>query len=361
MNEKLLKKLRNREEKGTKRSLSSFEGMIDLHSNDYLGFSGVDFEIRKESDKGATGSRLISGNNERLEELESQIASFFNYEAGLFFNSGYDANLGVFSSIPQRGDVVLYDEHVHASIRDGIRLSFADSYSFRHNDIEHLESRLKSVKADNIYIAIEGLYSMNGDIVPLKDIDRIAHKYGALVILDEAHSAGIIGEKGRGVLERVDNCPSVILKLVTFGKAFGGHGAIVLSNDQYREYLINFARSFIYTTGLPNSGYEKVLKILGSDLYDKRRVELKRIIERFNKLFSERQLDSDLDSPIKIIAGLSVRVIREIEKTAHEKGIAVKGIFSPTVPEGDECLRVSLHSFNTEQDLNLLKELIKEA
>lgn len=359
MNEKLLKKLRNREEKGTKRSLSSFEGMVDLLSNDYLGFASEEIGETDDLLKGATGSRLISGNNNRLEELETLISRHFGFESGLFFNSGYDANIGIYSSLPQRGDLVLYDEFVHASIRDGIRLSFADSFSFRHNDLDHLESRLRSSQQDNVYIAVEGLYSMNGDTVPLKELDSMAQQYNAKIIIDEAHSAGVLGEKGKGVLDVPSRYPSVLMKLVTFGKAFGGHGAIVLSDDLHREYLINFARSFIYTTGLPNSGFEKVLKILRSDLFDKRRSELKLIIDRFNQLFSDHQLGSADDSPIKIISGLTISAIREIEKAAHQKGIAVKGIFSPTVPDGEECLRVSLHSFNTEEELIQLRDLIQ--
>jgi 8-amino-7-oxononanoate synthase len=355
MNEKLLKKLRNREEKGTLRSLSSFDGMIDLISNDYLGFASFSSELSKQSESGATGSRLISGNRKRTEELESAISRKFGFENGLFFNSGYDANLGVFSSIPQRGDVVLYDEFVHASIRDGIRLSFAESFSFRHNDLSHLEERLENCSADNIYIAIEGLYSMNGDLCPIEEINRLALKYSAKIILDEAHSAGVLGDSGRGVLDDPNDYNAVMLKLVTFGKAFGSHGAIVLSSDNsLRSYLINFARSFIYTTALPLQGYEKVLAILESELFMERRAQLKAIISKFDQLFPGH----DSNTPIKILDGYSVSELREIEQKASESNLALKAIFSPTVPEGQECIRVTLHAFNTDADLALLKGIL---
>lgn len=360
MNEKLLKKLRDREEKGTKRSLSSFEGMVDLLSNDYLGFASEQFNIKRSAESGATGSRLISGNNFRLEELEKQIAEWFGFSSGLFFNSGYDANLGIFSSVPQRGDVVLYDELVHASIRDGIRLSFADAFSFRHNDMGHLEERLQSVKGDNVFIAVEGLYSMNGDFGPLVELNQLALRYGAKVILDEAHSAGVKGVKGKGVLDEPIAFPSVIMKLVTFGKALGSHGAIVLTDELHKEYLVNFARSFIYTTALPNGGYDKVLQVLDSDHWDERRNKLHQNIAFFNTLMSQFNIGSSADSPIKIIDGISHAQIRKIEEIAKEKGIALKGIFPPTVPEGNECIRISLHSFNTSQELELLKEILEK-
>lgn len=360
MNKKLLKKLRDREEKGTKRSLSSFGGMIDLLSNDYLGFASEYLDVKRESEKGATGSRLISGNNLRLEELEHEIANWFGFESGLFFNSGYDANIGIYSAIPQRGDVVLYDEYVHASIRDGIRLSFADSFSFRHNDVGHLEERLKSVQADTVYISLEGLYSMNGDFAPLHEIDALAKKYNATIILDEAHSAGVCGERGEGLLGDKDDYTSVAIKLVTFGKAIGGHGAIVLTNELYKEYLINFARSFIYTTGLPNAGYEKVLKVLNSTMWNERRGALTNLVQSFNELFKDFNVESENNSPIKIISRLSVPEIRKIEAKAKESGVALKGIFAPTVPEGKECIRISLHSFNTLEQLQLVHNIITE-
>ena len=188
MDSKLHKKLQERKEKGTLRSLSSFEGMIDFISNDYLNLSQL---ITHESKSiiGATGSRLISGNSDLRSFVEGKLATFFNSESGLFFNSGYDANIGVFSSIPQRGDVILYDELIHASVRDGIRLSLAKKYSFKHNDVEDLKRLLERFKGCKIYVSIEGLYSMDGDISPLRKIVQESRKYGASVILDEAHSA----------------------------------------------------------------------------------------------------------------------------------------------------------------------------
>jgi 8-amino-7-oxononanoate synthase len=355
MNEKLLKKLRNREEKGTLRSLSSFEGMIDLISNDYLGFANESYEKSNGALSGATGSRLISGNRERTEQLERTIARNFGFQTGVFFNSGYDANIGVFSSIPQRGDVVLYDEYVHASIRDGIRLSFAESLSFQHNNLNHLEDRLRNCTGDNIYIAVEGLYSMNGDLCPISEVNEIALKYGANIILDEAHSSGVIGKEGRGVIEESGDYSAVILKLVTFGKAFGSHGAIVLSvEESLKSFLINFARSFIYTTALPLHSFEKVLSILEAELYTERKSELIAIVSKFNELFP----GVSSKTPIKILEGYTVTELHKIVAEAKSSNLALKAIFSPTVPEGKECIRIVLHSFNTESDLLKLKHIL---
>ena len=199
MDQKLLNKLIKRKEEGTLRSLSSFEGMIDFFSNDYLGLSKV--SIKEEHTHGATGSRLISGTSSFALEVEKEFANFFKEENALLFNSGYDANVGFFSSIPQRGDTILYDEFIHASVRDGIRLSFAQSFSFLHNNVEDLENRIINAKG-TVYVAVESLYSMDGDIVPLREVHRLCEKYDAYLVIDEAHSSGVYG----GKWERSSQC-----------------------------------------------------------------------------------------------------------------------------------------------------------
>jgi len=180
MNQKLLDKLNKREKEGTLRSLSCFEGYIDFFSNDYLGLSKVDTITRGEkasfSSFGATGSRLISGTSRITLEAEKSLALFFNSEKALHFNSGFDANIGFFSSVPQRGDTILYDEFIHASVRDGIRLSFAKSQSFSHNNAEGLEQLLIKTEG-TVYVVIEALYSMDGDLSPLRRISDLCEQY----------------------------------------------------------------------------------------------------------------------------------------------------------------------------------------
>ncbi len=192
MDERLLNKLLKRKEEGTLRSLSSFEEMIDFFSNDYLGLAQVSHE--NNLSHGATGSRLISGTSSLILEAEKELASFFKEESALFFNSGYDANLGFFSSVPQRGDTIIYDELIHASVRDGVRLSFANHLSFAHNDVDDLERKIKQANG-SVYVAIESLYSMDGDLSPLRKIQQLCDKHNAYLIIDEAHSSGVLAKQ----------------------------------------------------------------------------------------------------------------------------------------------------------------------
>ncbi|NVK64201.1 MAG: pyridoxal phosphate-dependent aminotransferase family protein [Flavobacteriales bacterium] len=357
MDQKLHKKLNQRREKGTLRSLSSFEGKIDFASNDYLGFSKNNLLAIKHREKGATGSRLISGNSTHIESIEQDLAQFFEAEAGLCFNSGYDANIGVMSSIPQRGDVVLFDEFVHASVRDGIRLSLAKSLSFKHNDPKDLRRLMEKHRGDVIYIVIEGLYSMHGDLCPLLEMVNLAKEFNAYIILDEAHSAGVFGKKGRGFAHGVDLHESCFIRLVTFGKAYGAHGAVVLCSADLREYLINFARSFIYTTALPVSAYERMkMAALAPEIDEYRRSLQHRIAYFQAKKSGKFQSESAVNSPIQFIRFKDISQLKKAENTLKQVGIFAKAIYAPTVPEGSEGLRISLHSFNSEEEIDALMD-----
>ncbi len=191
-------KLKKREEEGTMRSLFRLENKLDFYSNDYLGMSSLD--IRSEAKGGSTGSRLISGNSKEAAECESFLADWFKTESALVFNSGYDANLGFFSSIPQKGDWVLYDEKIHASVRDGIRLSFANSFSFIHNDVTDLQKKIQKAEGA-VFVVVESLYSMDGDFAPLGEIAAIGKLTNAKLVVDEAHACGVFGEHGRGIVD----------------------------------------------------------------------------------------------------------------------------------------------------------------
>lgn len=354
MDAKLHKKLAERIEKGTLRSLSSSSGMIDFGSNDYLGLSTLVTNNEPSNSFGSTGSRLISGNRGTIEAAEEKLANFFDSESGLCFNSGYDANVGIFSSIPQRGDVILYDEHVHASVRDGIRLSNAKSYSFRHNDIADLERLLEASKESTMYIAVEALYSMGGDFCPLEDVITLTKNYSAYVILDEAHSAGVFGFNGKGFASAVSRNMDVFIRLITFGKAYGSHGAVVLCNEEVKSYLINFARSFIYTTALPEDNYARIAEIVTHQSIDLERKKLQINLVDFRSKAGSEILISASNSPIQIIRFESVDRLRHIERSLMEVGIYAKAIYPPTVSEGSECLRVCIHSKNTIHEIDQL-------
>jgi 8-amino-7-oxononanoate synthase len=352
MDQKLIDKLKNREEEGTRRSLSLLGEKIDFFSNDYLGLSKL--AIAPSSGSGSTGSRLISGNSEAAEHCENVLADWFKTEAALVFNSGYDANLGLFSSAPQKGDTVLYDEQIHASVRDGIRLSFATSFSFRHNDVDDLRNKMTKVSG-TVYVAVESLYSMGGDMAPLGKIHALCKEFNASLIVDEAHACGVFGDKGKGIVDCLLDHSAVFARVVTFGKAYGCHGAAILGSEALKNYLINFARSFIYTTALPPESYQQIEARVTHKSIAERQQELQKNIEHFLSLFPDGTFVSERNSPIQIMR------IGEIEKTKNraneliEKGFAVKPIFSPTVAKGDEGIRFCLHAFTLAREIESLK------
>ncbi|MBI1835815.1 MAG: pyridoxal phosphate-dependent aminotransferase family protein [Flavobacteriia bacterium] len=353
MDSKLKNKLKKRKEEGTLRSLSLFEGAIDFFSNDYLGLSRVKFESEYINQNGSTGSRLISGTSKIALATEQKLARFFEVESALIYNSGYDANVGFFSCIPQRGDTVLYDEYIHASVRDGIRMSFADSVSFKHNDLGDLERKIEKLSG-TIYVSIESLYSMDGDIAPLKEIARICHKYKAYLVVDEAHASGVFGEHGKGLVDQEGIKEVVFARLVTFGKAYGSHGAAVLGSQELIDYQINFSRSFIYTTALPPESYNRIGKVIDYSQNETQRTRLQEIITCFRTIFKKFNFTSDIHSPIQLLEIGDVERTKELAFQLQAVNFGIKPIYSPTVPKGREGLRICLHSFNTIDDLNQL-------
>lgn len=346
-------------EEGTYRSLSSLEGKIDFCSNDYLGFSKIPSTSNDISQFGSTGSRLISGNSSSSVLCETFLADFFNVEAALVFNSGYDANVGFFSAIPQKGDLVVYDEKIHASIRDGIRLSFAKNHSFLHNSLEDLEKKLQ-LSGEVKYVAIESLYSMDGDMAPIVPVLELCQKYDAHLIVDEAHAAGVYGEDGKGICDALGLEEQVFARIITFGKAFGAHGAVILSNQLIRNYLINFARSFIYTTALPVESYERIHQMVKhSDFHGARNQLFDRILQFRNEIVNSKfELTSEINSPIQVIRIGSVESSIALSNKLLKNNFAVKAILSPTVPSGQESLRICIHSFNSESEVSGLVSLL---
>ena len=357
MDQKLQDKLNKRIEEGTIRSLSSFEGFIDFYSNDYLGFSKIKSKSEKTTKYGSTGSRLISGTSNESLSAEEFLADFFNSESSLIFNSGYDANLGFFSSVPQRGDFVFYDEYIHASIRDGLRLSFATSNSFKHNDLVDLDLKLSKVSGVK-YVVVESLYSMDGDIAPLIEIVELCNKYGAYLIVDEAHSGGVFGQLGRGLVSELKLEDKVFARIITFGKAFGSHGACVLCEKKLKQYLINFSRSFIYTTALPPDAYLRIIEVLKDESSILERKKLKENIDYFRLKINLKWCVSDFNSPIQLIKIGDIELTKKIAEKMQLLNLAVKPIFSPTVPVGSEGLRICLHSFNTKEEIDVLIDLL---
>ncbi|KQR71033.1 8-amino-7-oxononanoate synthase [Pedobacter sp. Leaf176] len=350
------------------RKLSTYFPPIDFCSNDYLGFAHsvalknlVEEQLGQINNykNGSGGSRLLSGNTIYIEETEQYIADFHRAESGLIFNSGYDANVGLLSSIPQRGDTIIADELIHASLIDGSRLSYATRYKFLHNNIIDLEEKIK-VARGNVFVVVESVYSMDGDFAPLKEISMICEKYSAALIVDEAHAAGIFGVQGKGLVSQLYLENKVFARIVTFGKAMGAHGAIVLGSENLRSYLINFARSFIYTTAMPihniisvKCAYILLHKVNPSTILDK--------IELFRNLVKQHAITAmESQSTIQGVIFSSNAATKLAASKLQSKGFDVRAILSPTVPAGKERLRICLHSYNTDEQIKSLIEHLKD-
>ncbi len=364
---KLLSLLDKRKTENNFRALSLLDkNLIDFSSNDYLGFSkNAELKSLKDSilkeyqiqQQGSTGSRLITGNSFIHIDCEKQIADFHNGEKALLFNSGYDANLGLLSSVLQRGDIVLYDELCHASIIDGIRLSFATAYKFKHNDVSHLQELVdKSKDASTIYVVTESVFSMDGDCALLKEISVLCKKQNAFLIVDEAHAIGVYGQQGRGLCNELGIEQDCFARIYTYGKAMGAHGAAVVGNIDLCNYLVNFARSLIYTTALPSSSVALIIasyQLLQSTNQTK-------ILQSTSSLFNE--LTKTISCKISSTSAIHCFLIEgnehvlNVSKQLKEKGFDVRAIKSPTVKTGAERLRICLHSTNTKQELNSLAE-----
>lgn len=363
----LQKKLNERIENGLLRELTTTSFPFDFCSNDYLGFarSSTLKKLIEEQSKqlidlknGSGGSRLLSGNYTYTEDTEQFIANFHDAQSGLIFNSGYDANIGLLSSIPHRGDTIITDELIHASLIDGARLSHADRFKFKHNDLIDLESKLKNAKG-LVYVVVESVYSMDGDIAPLEDIVKLCKIYQANLIVDEAHATGIFGNQGRGLTSQLNLENDVFARIITFGKAIGIHGAIILGSHTLRNYLINFTRSFIYTTAAPlhqivalNCAYQ----LLSNGSFH---LQIQEKIALYNQLTEKINLPTvKSESAIQTILFSGNENARNAALQLQSKGFDVKAILSPTVAEGKERLRICLHIYNTDQEIeNLVNEL----
>ncbi len=357
----MLKKLSDRKALTAFRSLKLRGSGIDFCSNDYLGIASKDLDFQnsasnKFQSNGSAGSRLLAGHSEEAEMLESWLANNFNAEAALVFNSGFDANLGLLSTLPGRNDTVFYDCLVHASLRDGIRLSACKAYSFLHNDVEDL--RRKAHLANGIiYVVIESVYSMDGDEPDLQSFVNICKEFGWHLIVDEAHGLGIRGAKGKGISFGFSNSSETFARVITFGKAAGFHGAAILGSRVLIDYLINFCRPFIYSTAWPPSDYRK-LKLMLEVLLEavEERNQLSMLISHF-RAWQSNQTKFKFIGSLSPIQNLIVPGNVEVSLLAdflQNNGFEVRPIKSPTVAEGSERLRIILHSFNTVGELDQL-------
>lgn len=347
---------------GALRELKLSAPSVDFCSNDYLGIArGHLLAHDPVLSGGSTGSRLLAGNYPLLSIVEGEIAAFHEAEAALMYNSGYDANVGLLSSILQKEDTILYDSLSHASIRDGIRLSFARAYSFQHNDMADLERLLQKVTgADGprgaVYVVTETLFSMDGDCCPLDELDALCRRYDAWLIVDEAHATGVIGERGEGLVQKKHRC---FARVHTFGKALGCHGAVVLGSADLKQYLVNFSRSLIYTTALPPVAADLVRKSYGVfPGMTAERAHLHALAAHFQAMdLPYARLKSA--TPIQAVIVPGNDEVRRVAAALQTSGLDVRPIQYPTVPQGTERLRIVLHAYNSVEEVELLGRLLK--
>ncbi|KAI4665812.1 uncharacterized protein J4E78_003277 [Alternaria triticimaculans] len=408
---KLQELLDRRRTNATLRNLTlQLQNQTDFSSNDFLSLSTspqLKSEYLQELQRidlplGSGGSRLLDGNSTYAEQLEQEIANFHGAASGLLFNSGFDANAGFFASVPQPGDVIVYDELVHASVHDGMRLSRAGkTIAFEHNSTSALKNALIAVlgedegvrdKSCNVFVALESIYSMDGDVCPLKEmvevVEEVLGPERGYIVMDEAHSTGVLGPEGRGLVCELGLEQRIFARLHTFGKAVAANGgtsyfflpkfmtdakhftAIILGSDTLRHYLINYARPLIYTTFLSYPSLALIrcsYRLLQSGQSVKLQAHLQNLTQHLYTNLGHLQRHSKSAgqaltipsacprSPIFAVQLARPKVLASFLQT---HGMMVRAVVPPTVPVGTARVRICLHAGNTSAEVDRLVELL---
>ena len=340
---------------------------VNLSSNDYLGLSNdprikqaLQTHLRELDQIASTGSRLLSGNCALWEQTESELAEFVGSEAALFFGSGYAANVGLLSAVLRPDDIVFSDSSNHASLIDGIRLSRARRIIVPHLDLNFLEDALRESEGDRCerFIVMESVFSMEGDRAPLHDLAGLADRYGASLIVDEAHATGVFGPQGRGLVAEAGRFPSLLATVHTCGKALAAAGAFVACSETLKQYLVNRARTFIFSTALPpflTAQVRAALRVVVQA--DAERERLTRLADYLRRRLRDAGFDvGPSDSQIvPVILGSNDCALNFAHELARA-GFAAKAIRPPTVPPGTARLRISLTSSLSMETLEELSE-----
>ncbi len=362
--------LLEKEKEGSLRQLTVSQNKIDFVSNDYLGLARSaalhqNIEERYHqlpfSKNGSTGSRLLAGNSALAEEVESYLAKIFKAEQAVIFNSGYAANQAALSCIPQKGDTILYDELVHACMHDGMKLSRAERKSFKHNNLQDLEDQLRETDGKK-FIAIESIYSMDGNQAPLTEIVNLAEQFDASIILDEAHSTGAYGKNGAGLAVSLGLESKIDARIYTFGKAMGVHGACIAGSSTLANYLVNFARPFIFSTALsPHSlvSIQCAFGFLQNQLYLQE--SLQQNIQFFLQNYQQNNLPNKIESQSAIQSVLinGNKQVMALAEQLQQNGMDCRGIRFPSIKKGSERIRICLHAYNTETEIKKLINTMK--
>ena len=355
-------------EKARLRSLVARRG-VDFASNDYLAMSSsprlagaVQNAIARGVPLGSGGSRLLRGNDPEHELLEEEAARFFGSEAALFFSTGYAANAALLSTLPQRGDLIVYDELVHASMHEGLRLTRATSVSAAHNDAQSFDDAVhewrQAGNTGRVWLAFETLYSMDGDMAPVADLAAIAARHDAVMFIDEAHATGVFGPDGRGLAAHLEGRPDTIV-LRTCGKAMGCEGALVLAPRVVRDFLVNRGRAFIFSTApspLVCAAVREAIRMLADE--PQRRGELRDLVAHAERVLAPHGATVTGSQILPLILHEDARTMA-VAATLQSQGFDVRGIRPPTVPQGTSRLRISLTLNATTQDVAALAEVLQ--
>lgn len=338
--------------KGRRRQLIGQEG-VDFTSNDYLALAGsarlgaaMSTALRRGVPVGAGGSRLLRGNHPEHEALETEAAAFFGAERVLYFGSGYAANVALFSTLPQRGDLIVYDALVHASAHEGMQTSRAQTVVAAHNDIGAFSRAIENWRAEggtgSPWIAVESLYSMDGDRAPLPELAALARQHDGFLVIDEAHATGVFGPGGRGFSADLESHANIVV-LHTCGKALGASGALLGASATLCDYLVNRARGFIYSTApspLMAAAVREALKVLADE--PQRRAEFEALWSFANAELAEKlDVEGSGSQILPVLIGDNGRAVR-IAARMRAQGFDIRAIRPPTVPEGTARLRIAI-------------------
>jgi 8-amino-7-oxononanoate synthase len=351
------------------RELSPARG-IDFSSNDYLGLSrhpalreAAIEAIEQDGVVGAGGSRLLRGHHPAHARLEEFAAEFFESGKALFFGSGFLANFALFSTLLERHDAVIFDEHIHASVKEGIHAAPAARYRARHNDLESFTACIRRAREKGVrrlFIAVESVYSMDGDLAPLGELQEFARESEAMIVVDEAHATGVFGARGRGLGENLQN--ENWISVHTCGKALGVAGALVCASAEIIDYLVNKARPFIYSTAPPPflaAAVQRSLRLIDEEPWRRMRV-LKLANFARDKFPPQEPAHVTGSQIIPIHIGEEERALK-LARALQDAGFDVRAIRPPTVPDGTSRLRVSIHADRSETEILGLTDTLRSA
>lgn len=359
------------ERRGRLRALVPRSG-LDFSSNDYLGLANsdalrsvVEAAIARGVAIGAGGSRLLRGNDPEHEALEAEAAAFFGAESCLYFGGGFVANTAIFATLPQRGDLIVHDELIHASVHDGARASKAEAHAARHNDAGDFDAVIKRWRAagntGRPWLAVESLYSMDGDTAPLDDLIDVARRHDGVLVIDEAHATGVLGAGGRGLGSHLEGADDLV-SLHTCGKALGVTGALVLLPQVMRDFLVNRGRAFIYATApspLMAAAVRGALRLVESEP-ERRERHARLVAFASHEIETRCGVRTSGSHIVPVVLGADERAV-SVAKRLQEAGFDIRAVRPPTVPENTARLRISLTLNVTEAQASAMVGALADA